>query len=58
MPEGEVPEPGEDEVVVVAKPVAAGGMDGLGADSLAVCPAPNPFNPGTTLHLQPPEEGP
>ncbi len=43
MPEGEVPEPGEDEVVVVAKPVAVGGMDGLGpAGSLAVGLRPTP----------------
>ena len=58
MPEGEVPEPGEDEVVVVAKPVAVGGMDGLGpAGSLAVRSAPNPFNPSTILHFQLPEAG-
>ena len=62
MPEGEVPEPGEDEVLIVdaepgetAKPVAAGGPARGRPDSLAVTTAPNPFNASTALGVHLPE---
>ena len=62
MPEGEVPEPGEDDVLVVdaepgetAKPVAAGGPARGRPDSLAVTTAPNPFNASTALGVHLPE---
>ena len=62
MPEGEVPEPGEDEVLVVdaepgetAKPVAAVGPARGRPESLAVTTAPNPFNASTALGVHLPE---
>ena len=53
MPEGEVPEPGEDDVVFFAKPVAEGpGVQWLaGTDSLAVRPGAESVQPGNHAAL-------
>ena len=63
MPEGEVPEPREDDILIFdpeeddpsAKPVAAAGAARAPPGSLAVSHAPNPFNASTVLRVDLPE---